>query len=295
MENNLTKYNSVKEIGRSDYVMMGNIRLRQPLPTQQIEMADPFILLHHFGPFEISPEKNPLDLGPHPHRGFEPVTFLIEGEQLHRDSLGNHSIVKGGDVQWTTAGRGVIHSEGPSKDFVQKGGFIEGIQLWVNLPSNKKMIPANYQHVRKNDFESIVDEENNVEIRIVTGDLSGKTGKIKAQTTVNSYFIEFTDSGKVFIDIKENHSPLLYLTEGNVQVNDNILLKKNDNQLVTFHQDGKVIKIESYGKSKLLFLSAEPLNEPVASYGPYVMNTQTEILEAMRDYQMGKMGYLSRD
>src|SRR5210317_1318716 len=132
------KLNTIKRVGRSDFVNMGPIELRQPIPTQDIEMVDPFILLHHYGPYQIDEENNPFDLGPHPHRGFEPITFLFQGEQLHRDSLGNESVVKAGDVQWTTAGRGIVHAEAPTKAFIKKGGFIEGIQLWLNLPAEKK-------------------------------------------------------------------------------------------------------------------------------------------------------------
>src|SRR6056300_1025713 len=140
------KLNTIKTTEQSPFVNMGPIRLRQPLPTRKIDMIDPFILLHHYGPYHISEEHNPFDLGPHPHRGFEPVTFLFQGEQFHRDSLGNESVVKPGDVQWTTAGRGIIHAEAPTKAFVKKSGHIEGIQLWLNLPAEKKMIPAAYQH-----------------------------------------------------------------------------------------------------------------------------------------------------
>ena len=134
----IMKLNSIKNAGRSDFVNMGPVELRQPIPTVAIDMVDPFVLLHHYGPYEINEENNPFDLGPHPHRGFEPITFLIQGEQLHRDSLGNESVVEGGDVQWTTAGRGIIHAEGPTKDFVQKGGTLEGIQLWLNFTGRKE-------------------------------------------------------------------------------------------------------------------------------------------------------------
>jgi redox-sensitive bicupin YhaK (pirin superfamily) len=146
------KFNSIKHIGRSDFVNMGDLRLRQPVPSREIDMIDPFILLHHYGPYDISLQDNPFDLGPHPHRGFEPVTFLLQGEQLHRDSLGHESVVKAGDVQWTTAGRGIVHAERPTEDFVEKGGVIEGIQLWLNLPAAKKMMQANYQHAKHEDF-----------------------------------------------------------------------------------------------------------------------------------------------
>jgi len=158
------KLNTIKTVERSDFVNMGPVRLRQPIPTQKIEMIDPFVLLHHYGPYTIDEENNPFDLGPHPHRGFEPVTFLIQGEQLHRDSLGHESVVKAGDVQWTTAGRGIIHAEGPTKAFVKRRGTLEGIQLWLNLPAEKKMIQPNYQHVKKEDFKLVTSSDGKVNI-----------------------------------------------------------------------------------------------------------------------------------
>ena len=233
----IMKLNTIKRAGKSHFVDMGPIRLRQPFPTQHIEIIDPFVLLHHYGPYEISETNNPFDLGPHPHRGFEPVTFLVQGEQLHRDSLGNESVVKAGDVQWTTAGRGIIHAEGPTKDLVKKGGTIEGIQLWLNLPSGKKMIEANYQHAKHEEFNVITSKDKKNETRIIAGEL-------------------------------------------------------DKNQLMEFNQDGEGFSIKAEENSTLLFLSGEPINEPVATYGPYVMNSQTELLEAMRDYQIGKMGFL---
>ena len=291
MEN---KVNTIKHIGKSDFVMMGNIRLRQPLPTNQLEEFDPFILIHHFGPYAISELNNPLDLGPHPHRGFEPATFLFKGEQLHRDSLGNESIVKAGDVQWTTAGRGIVHSEGPSKDFVKRGGEVEGIQLWVNLPANKKMIAPNYQHIQKEDFNVVASDDGLIDTRVITGELSGQKGKILAQTSVNSYVMEAKKGGNTFLVIEKNHNALLYLLNGKASVNGTVL-EKGANQLVTFHQDGNGLEIGIEEDAQFLFLSGEPIDEKVVSWGPYVMNSQTEILEAMRDYQMGKMGFLPRD
>lgn len=288
------KRNTVKSIGRSDFVNMGEIRLRQPIPTNQIEMIDPFILLHHYGPFDITERNNPFDLGPHPHRGFEPITFLLQGEQLHRDSLGNESVVKAGDVQWSTAGRGIIHSEGPTKSFVEKGGVLEGIQLWLNLPSNKKMIPAAYQHVKSEDFNTVTSKDGKLSIQVIAGSLDGKYGKIKTQTSVNAYVISAEKPGKHMIEIESNHNALLYLIDGRVIINNEMILSKDDNQLLEFNVDGNCFDIEALGNSKLLFLSGKPFNEKVTSWGPYVMNTQTEIMEALRDYQNGKMGFLPR-
>ena len=286
------KLNTVKTVGRSDFTNMGPIQLRQPIPTQKIEMIDPFILLHHYGPYPISKESNPFDLGPHPHRGFEPITFLLQGEQLHRDSLGHESVVKAGDVQWTTAGRGIIHSEGPTKEFVMKGGTLEGIQLWLNLPAEKKMMQPNYQHVANNDFNVVVSGDKKVSIQVIAGALEGKSGKITTQTSVNAYMIDLKADGQHKIDVDKSHQSLLYLIRGSAKINDATVLKLDDNQLIEFNSDGDQFSIEGFEDSKLLFLSGSPFKETIVSYGPYVMNTQTEIMEAMRDYQMGKMGFL---
>ena len=284
--------NTINKIGRSDFVNMGPIKLRQPLPSRGMDMIDPFVLLHHYGPYHISEQDNPFDLGPHPHRGFEPVTFLVQGEQLHRDSLGNESVVKAGDVQWTTAGRGIIHAEAPTKDFIKKGGALEGIQLWLNLPADKKMISANYQHAKDEDFNNVISEDGLSTTKIVAGELQGKYGKILTQTPVNAFIIDVKVKGKQTIVFPKSHQGVLYLLKGHAKVNDTTVLELDKNQLVQFHQDGEGFSIEAVAESKLLFLSGEPLNEKVTTYGPYVMNTQTEIMEAMRDYQMGKMGFL---
>lgn len=286
------KLNTIKKIGRSDFVNMGPIRLRQPIPTNNIENIDPFILLHHYGPYHVSEKRNPFDLGPHPHRGFEPITFLLQGQQLHRDSLGNESVVRAGDVQWTTAGRGVIHSEGPTKEFLKEGGLLEGIQLWLNLPSEKKMIPANYQHVLNDDFRVINSEDNKTRIQVIAGVFNETYGRIKTQTPVNVYMISMEKDSKCLIPINKAQNALLYLIDGNVTVNNETVLEKNENQLIEFNQDGTHLSIESNSEAKLLFLSGEPFNEKIVTWGPYVMNNQTEIMEALRDYKQGKMGFL---
>ena len=286
------KLNSINKIGRSDFVNMGPIKLRQPIPTQEIDLVDPFVLLHHYGPYPINEFNNPFDLGPHPHRGFEPITFLIQGEQLHRDSLGNESVVKAGDVQWTTAGRGIIHAEGPTKEFVKRGGELEGIQLWLNLPAEKKMIPANYQHVRNEDFLVVSSEDKKVNVQIIAGELDGTNGRIGTQTSVNAFMIDIEEGGIYELQVPKDHQSLVYLLNGNVSINDQEDLALNENQMVWFNQDGEGFSLKGGAKSKLLFLSGTPINEKISSYGPYVMNTQTEIMEAMRDYQSGKMGFL---
>ena len=288
----MKRYKTIQNIVTSPLVNMGPIRLRQPLPTQGVENVDPFLLLHHYGPYAISEFNNPFDLGPHPHRGFEPITLLFKGEQLHRDSLGNEMVVKAGGVQWTTAGRGIIHAEAPTKDFVKKGGELEGIQLWLNLPAKDKMITPNYQHLEDEQIPKIHSEDKNVQLNIIAGMQGALFGLIKTQTEVNVFTVKAEKDGIMDIEIPNNHQSLLYLLEGEVIVNNSENLKKGLNQMITFNQDGNTIQFEAKEKSILLILSGEPINEKVTQYGPYVMNTQTEILEAMRDYQAGKMGYL---
>ena len=203
------------------------------------------------------------------------------------------SVVKAGDVQWTTAGRGIIHAEGPTKDFVKKGGTIEGIQLWLNLPAEKKMIAANYQHAKHEDFNVTISEDKKVETKIIAGELNNTFGKIATQTPVNAFMITAKIGGRQAISFSNKHQGMLYLLKGKVNVNGTELLELNGSQLIQFNQDGEGFSIEAEADSLLLFLSGEPFNEAVATYGPYVMNTQTELMEAMRDYQMGKMGFLA--
>ena len=288
----MKKLKSIQHKVTSPFVNMGAIKLRQPLPIEGIENVDPFLLLHHYGPYAISEFNNPFDLGPHPHRGFEPITLLFKGEQFHRDSLGNEMVVKAGGIQWTTAGRGIIHAEAPTKEFVKKGGDLEGIQLWLNLPAKDKMMSANYQHLEDEQIPKLFSEDKKVQLNIVAGNQSTKSGLIKTQTEVNIFTSIAQENGEMSIDIPENHQSLIYLLEGEILVNDTEILKKGEHQMITFHQDGNSIKFKAKSQSTILILSGAPINEKVTQYGPFVMNTQTEILEAMRDYNQGKMGYL---
>ncbi len=288
----MKNYKTIENVVTSPLVNMGPIRLRQPLPTQGLENVDPFILLHHYGPYAISEFNNPFDLGPHPHRGFEPITLLFKGEQFHRDSLGNEMTVKAGGVQWTTAGRGIIHAEAPTKEFVKRGGDLEGIQLWLNLPAKYKMMTPNYQHLEDKQIPKLFSEDKKVQLNIVAGHQKEVLGNITTQTEVNVFTAIAQEKGKIEIDIPKHHRSLIYLLEGEIVVNAKQVLKKGNHQMVTFNTDGDLIEFETTEKSTLLILSGAPINEKVAQYGPYVMNTQTEILEAMRDFQQGKMGYL---
>jgi len=288
----MKKIRTIAHQSGSPLVSMGPIRLRQPIPNDDLQQVDPFILLHHYGPYAINEFNNPFDLGPHPHRGFEPITLLYKGEQLHRDSLGNEMLVKAGDVQWTTAGRGIIHAEGPTKEFVLKGGELEGIQLWLNLPASKKMMAAQYQHAKSEMIEVAENDNKSISIKVVAGGLNKKYGIITAQTSVNVFMGSSNGDGEMEIELPAYHNALVYLLDGELIINDTLNLKKGATQFVTFEMDGDIIKITSKGESNFLILSGEPINEKMVQHGPYVMNSQTEIMEAMRDFNMGKMGYL---
>ncbi|MDA9339770.1 pirin family protein [Polaribacter sp.] len=288
----MKKFKTIQHIVTSPFVNMGSIKLRQPLPIQGIENVDPFLLLHHYGPYAISEFNNPFDLGPHPHRGFEPITLLFKGEQFHRDSLGNEMVVKAGGVQWTTAGSGIIHAEAPTKTFVEKGGDLEGIQLWLNLPAKDKMMTPHYQHLEEKQIPKVFSEDKKVQLNVIAGHQKNESGLIQTQTEVNVFTVKANEGGKIEIEIPKHHQSLIYLLEGEILVNGLEVLKKGENQMVTFKQDGSTVQFQATKESILLVLSGKPIREKITQYGPYVMNTQTEILEAMRDYQQGKMGYL---
>jgi redox-sensitive bicupin YhaK (pirin superfamily) len=279
---------SIVQKAKSDYVNMGGNLIRQPLPTQELDQVDPFLLLHHYK-YDVGPYSPGLSLSPHPHRGFEPVTFIFKGEQLHRDSLGNEGILNAGDVQWMTAGSGIVHDEGPSKEFV---GTMEGIQLWVNLPKKHKMTTPKYQDVKAETMPIVPIENNKGSIKIVAGELNGNKGAASTFTEINAFIVNIEENGKTTIPIPQHHELLVYLLEGETRINDAQTLKEGKLQILTFEKDGEAISLEANKNSTLLILSGEPIEEEVTSWGPYVMNSHTEIMEAMRDYQAGKMGHL---
>ena len=284
------KKNSINHIGNSPFTMMGPIELRQPIPSVVLPRVDPFLLFHHYGPYFISKESNPFDLGAHPHRGFEPITFLIQGEQRHRDSLRNVQVIKSGGVQWITSGKGILHAEGPTDEFIEKSGDLEGIQLWLNLPRSKKMMAPNYQQANVEQMESIILDGG--KITIIAGEQKGKYGVIKTQTSVNAFWVDLVVNGKVEVEIPKNHNALVYLIKGNVTVNNTDKLKYGENAIAVFKQDGDGFTLKANKTSKLLVLSGEPIDESVVMEGPFVMNSRRETQQAFIDYQQGLMGRL---
>ena len=241
----------------------------------------------------IADKSIPLHLqgvGPHPHRGFSPVSFIYKGGVHHQDSRGNNHVVYEGGTQWTNAGMGIIHSERVPADIFEHGGEQELLQVWVNTPAAYKMSQPKYYPASKQDTPTIVSEDGLTTIRIPAGELNGIKGIIPTFTAVNTFMGEMKRNGSFTFNLPSSHNTLLYVLEGEISINQKE--KITGKQLALFNNDGETFTITANADTLFFVGSGEPINEPIAAHGPFVMNTQTEIMEAFRDYQMGKMGVL---
>jgi redox-sensitive bicupin YhaK (pirin superfamily) len=273
---------------------MGGFPVRQPFPSSKIEAPDPFLLLHHANiKVPTLVDVKHAGVGPHPHRGFSPVTFIFKGGVHHRDSRGNNNVVYEGGTQWMNAGMGIIHSERPPHDIHEKGGKQEIIQLWVNSPAAHKMDQPVYYPLTAEETPSVVSEDGLVNIHIQAGELNGMAGKIPTLSSVNTFTVEMKKGGYYYFNIPGTHNAFIYLLDGRVQVEGDAEIDKNYSAI--FNKDGNGVGLTALEDTRLFFGSGEPLNEPIASHGPFVLNTQTQIMEAFRDYQLGKMGVLIED
>lgn len=270
---------------------MDGFRVVQPLPHSRLQHVDPFLLLHHAGPTTIEPGTPARWAGvpPHPHRGFEPVTFVFQGGVHHRDSRGNDSVIGPGGVQWMTAGMGIVHSERPPAELARQGGQQELIQLWVNLPAAHKMVQPRY--IGLEEAEIPVASLPSGKLQVMAGRVNGVQGPVPTFSPLTASILHTEGSGRIELELPEGQHGLVYVISG--------CLTQQD-QTVEAHHLGRfgtsgLLALEAQGPATALVLSGEPLNEPAVKSGPYVMNTQTQILEAMRDAQMGRMGILIED
>jgi len=275
----ITKYTDLQRFN------VGPFQVKQSLPADGLDQVDPFLLIHHAGPSVHKPGEIKARLSPHPHRGFEPVTFLFNGKLHHKDSTGSEGFLETGDVQWMTSGSGIIHSEGPSEAFAAEGGTMELIQLWVNLPRDHKMTKPRYQDIKKDQIPVI--NEKGFEIKLVAGEYKNVQGPASTFTSMLAMMIYFEKGRETSIQIPDSHNALIYVLSGAVETNGTTLEGLN---LGVSKKDGDAIQLQAKSKDKLLLLSGEPINEPVASQGPFVMNYPVEIRQAMLDFQTGKMG-----
>ena len=276
----------IKSIHTAPETLLGSFKIRQAFPLRDLEQVSPFILLHHFD-FTFKPGENSFHVPPHPHRGFCPITFMFEGSIEHEDSLGNKKVIYDNEVQWINAASGIIHSEKADKEAVEKGGRTHGIQLWINLPKSQKMNPPSYQPITKHEIVLI--EKEGIEFRLVSGAYQDKKGP--AHSDVFTAMLRMKTSSVDSFDFSTNQQVSFYILEGEVLINNQQTAQSH--QLVIFENTEGKITMNAKKDSKLLLLAGVPINEPMVSYGPFVMNTETEITEAINDYRKGKMGFLN--
>jgi redox-sensitive bicupin YhaK (pirin superfamily) len=266
---------------------IADLTTRRPLPSPSIEQLGPFLFLNHHGPQVYPPSNHGLPFGPHPHRGFETVTFILEGDIAHRDSGGHESIIKAGGVQWMTAGRGLVHSEVSSEDFKRNGGPLEVLQLWVNLPARLKMTEPHYIGLQRDQIPSYQLDDGRVRINLISGDWGKDAGPIRSLTGVQMATIEFAAGGRAQLPAPRARQVFLYVVRGELMIGS---ARAQAQQLIELNDDADMVEIEAVSDALIVFGHADPIAEPVVAHGPFVMNTREEIHEAIRDYQAGKFG-----
>ena len=257
------------------------------LPTESVEYIDPFLFLNHHGPQVYRPHNNGLPFGPHPHRGFETVTFILEGDILHKDSSGHESVIEAGGIQWMTAGSGLIHAEVSSDNFKKEGGPLEILQLWVNLPAKDKMVAPRYIGLQRNEIPTVKLDDGRVTVHAVSGNWAGTAGAVQPLADVQLAWLDLQAGASITLPIPAARNIFFYVVRGSLRVNGTTA---NALQLVEFNHDGDELTIEAPADAVLLLGHALPFNEPIVSYGPFVMNTEAEIQQAYRDYQRGAFG-----
>lgn len=253
--------------------------------------VSPFLMLDYAGPRMFEPAARPRGVGEHPHRGFETVTIAYQGSVAHRDSAGNSGVIGPGDVQWMTAASGVVHEEMHEAEFTKKGGIFEMVQLWVNLPAKEKMSKPRYQGIESAQIPVVELGEGSV-ARIIAGSWADAKGAARTVTPVELFDLRLKAGAKVEIPVPEGHNAGVVLLRGGVTLNGEKTVK-GEAQIATFTTRGGLIAVEALEDTTLLILGGEPINEPVASYGPFVMNTREQIMQAIEDFNAGRMGRLS--
>ncbi|WBL23710.1 pirin family protein [Zunongwangia sp. HRR-M8] len=278
---------SIKKIHQAEWRPIGDLVTYSPMPTASLQMIDPFIFLNHHGPQVYPENNNGLPFGPHPHRGMETVTFILDGDIAHKDSGGHKSVIESGGVQWMTAGSGLIHAEVSSEEFKKKGGDLEILQLWVNLPAKHKMEEPKYIGLQKNDIPVAITEDKKVKAQVVSGELLGIKGAFETFTDINLSTVFFEANSGLNIDIPVSQNIFFYVIKGSLEVNGKTVQERH---LAEFNNDDPKLQISATEESILLFGFATPFEEPVVARGPFVMNSMQEIDEAYQDFQAGKMG-----
>jgi len=273
----------------------GGFVVHRPFPKPSFSEFDPFLLLDEMGPMSVAPgeAKGAPD---HPHRGFETVTYMLSGEMEHKDSQGHSGKLRAGDVQWMTAGAGVVHSEMPSEQFQKSGGKLHGFQLWVNLPQRDKMVKPRYQEIPGAQIPKATSADGLVSVGVIAGEAMGRKAVIETRTPIIYLHYQLKPGGTITQQVSGNYNAFAYIVEGEGLFGIE-RERASDGQMVLFTQDGDELRIENPVDAKatlnVLLIAGVPLNESVARYGPFVMNTQEEIYQAIEDYRRGRMGTIN--
>jgi redox-sensitive bicupin YhaK (pirin superfamily) len=250
----------------------------------------PFLLLDYAAPTVFAPAVRPRGVGEHPHRGFETVTIVYQGEVAHRDSVGNSGVIGPGDVQWMTAAAGILHDEFHSPAFMRRGGALEMAQLWVNLPAKHKMAPPRYQSILSTQIPQVTLPDGAGTLRVIAGDYSGQPGPAATFSELNVWDVRLRAGTAITLSLPEDHSAAIAVLRGAITANGSREAK--DAELVLLERGGEEIRVAAGADSTMLVLSGVPIPEPIAGYGPFVMNTPQEIETAMNDFRLGKFGQL---
>ncbi len=287
-----TRLRSIKKHIKAQKVNMGGIILDQALPVRGIDQIDPFLLVHHWSDtLKGGKKQQDVGVGPHPHRGFAPVTFIFEGGVHHRDSEGHNSVIQKGGTQWMNSGKGIVHSERPTHELAQNGGDFEIIQFWVNAPSENKMDKPSYQPLSAEDTPWIEADNGKVRIGLIAGEMNGVKSKISTYSPLFITRLELASQGQVTVPVPDRYNGFIYVLDGELEVNEQATIM--DKNLIQFEDNGiGDVHIKAKRDTRAILLSGQPIGEKVATYGPFVMNTQEEIMQAIQDYQSGEMGVL---
>jgi redox-sensitive bicupin YhaK (pirin superfamily) len=257
------------------------------VPGPGLEQVDPFLFLNHHGPQTYRPGNNGLPFGPHPHRGFETVSFILEGEMAHLDSGGHESVIRAGGIQWMTAGSGLVHAEISPEAFKRQGGPLEILQLWVNLPPALKMSPPAYIGLQAEDIPVHEADDGRARLHLISGQYGDTVGPITSLTGVFMSTLDLAAGGRMHFGDLSARNVFLYVVDGDIRIGGRAIGRWN---LVTLDLAGDLLEIEATSDARLLLGHADPIGAPVVSHGPFVMNTVPEIHQAIRDYQAGKFG-----
>ncbi len=254
-----------------------------------MKRMSPFFLLDYGAKMEFPPTDTPRGVGVHPHRGFETVTIAYHGKVAHHDSAGNSGVIGEGDVQWMTAASGVLHKEYQDEEWSRKGGLAQMAQIWVNLPAKDKMSSPKYQSLKHSDFKRFVSSDRKTEVEVIAGNYNGIKGIANTFTPLEMYNVHVKKDSEISFSFPQNYNTGFLVIEGNVVLNNRSV---TTDHFVLFANDGTDILLKSGEEAIVLVLSGEPIHEPIASYGPFVMNTKQEILQAYDDLEKGKFGFL---